>query len=175
MEPGDDSLFKFCRLLRSFDCDRIPSDLLIRACEPRPTWSSNGEIVQKRPIEAGVCEWLVNFYNANKPLFYDPELETHNGSIGLTLKNGVTYFDVTNEGQPDLELDQHMPIAEERAMARERIAIVLQAFPSNNTEIIGEEIINRLMDTAKSSVLPLLSTLKEADIKGWLLPKNLEA
>jgi hypothetical protein len=117
----------------------------------------------------------VNFYNANKPLFYDPELETHNGSVGLTLKNGVTYFDVTNEGQSDLELDQHILIAEERAMARERIAIVLQAFPSKNTEIIGEEMIDRLMDTAKSSVLPLLSALKEADIEGWLLPKNLEA
>ncbi|SCV33724.1 uncharacterized protein FFB14_04659 [Fusarium fujikuroi] len=58
---------------------------------------------------------------------------------------------------------------EERILARERIAIVLQAFPSKNAEIIGEEVIERLMDVVKTSILPLLSSLTEADIEDWLL------
>ncbi|KAF9765728.1 hypothetical protein IL306_001995 [Fusarium sp. DS 682] len=174
MEPDEDSLMRLCRLIRSFQLENIPSDLFIRACEPRPTWSSTGEIVQRQPLEAGVPEWLVSFYNANKPFFQDPDMKTRNGGVELILENGVTFFKVTNDGQPDPELDQDLSITEESGMAQERIAIVLQAYPSINAEVIGEEMIDRLMGTAKSSVLPLLSSLTDTDIKDWLLPQNLE-
>ncbi|RKK94337.1 hypothetical protein BFJ63_vAg8809 [Fusarium oxysporum f. sp. narcissi] len=76
--------------------------------------------------------------------------------------------------QREFELDQQTSITEERTMAQERLSVVLQAFPSINIEIIGEEIVDRLMDITKSSVLPLLSCVTDEDIEDWLLPKNLE-
>ncbi|KAF4338456.1 hypothetical protein FBEOM_7644 [Fusarium beomiforme] len=86
------------------------------------------------------------------------------------MESGVTYFEVTNEG----EWDQDTSITNERAMAHERIALVLQAFPSIKTEIIGEEMIDRLMEIAKNSVLPLLSSLTDEDVEDWLMPRGLE-
>jgi hypothetical protein len=174
MEPKQDGLVKFFRLFQSFQCLKVPSDLFIRACESRSTWSSTGEIIERVPLEAGVPEWLVEFYNGNKSLFHDTELENRNGYIKPTTENGVAYLQVTSEGQPDLELAQSPSIIDKRLLARERIAIILQAFPSINAEIIGEEIIDRLMDVVKISILPLLSSLTEADIEGYLLPKILK-
>ncbi|KAH7269050.1 acyl transferase/acyl hydrolase/lysophospholipase [Fusarium redolens] len=174
MEPKQDRLDRFFRLFQSFQCQRIPSHLFIRACESRPTWSSTGEIIERLPLEAGVPEWLVELYNDSKSLFHDTELGNHNGYVESTMDNGVIYLQVTDEGHVNLEVAQSPSVIDERVSAQERIAIILQAFPSNNAEILGEEIIDRLMDVVNISILPLLSSLTESDIEGWLLPKNLE-
>ncbi|KAF4946475.1 hypothetical protein FGADI_11113 [Fusarium gaditjirri] len=167
MEPLGGDTARFIRLLLSFQCQKVPCDLLIRACESRPTWSSTGEIIDRLPLEAGVSEWLVDFYDGNKPFSHGIELGSYKGYINYTVEiDGIAYLEVTTGGQPDLE------VIEERTLARERIAIILQAFPSINAEIIGEEIIERLMDVVKTSILPLLSSLTEADIEDWLLPEK---
>ncbi|KAF5983785.1 hypothetical protein FCOIX_3001 [Fusarium coicis] len=167
MEPlGRDSA-RLLQLLQSFQCQKVPCDLLIRACESRPTWSSAGEITERLPPEAGVSEWLLDLYNKNKAFFHGTELVSYEGYINYTIGiDGVAYLEVTTEEQHELE------VFDERNLARERIAISLQAFPSQHAEIIGEEIIQRLMDILKTSILPLLSCLTEADIEDWLLPKT---
>lgn len=172
MEPGEGSFLRFCCFVRSFQCERVPCDLLVRACEAKPTWSSSGEVVEKLPLEAGVPEWLVDFYDTNKSLFHNPDIGARIGCMELIVENGVPYFEVAKARQPELELYQLLSIADERSMAQERITVVLQAFPSINIEIIGEEIVDRLMDIATRSVLPLLSCVTDADIKDWLLPNN---
>ncbi|KAM0554035.1 hypothetical protein ACHAPJ_007110 [Fusarium lateritium] len=174
MESKDDGLVRFLRLFQSFQCQRIPSDLWIRACEPRPTWSKTGEIIKRPPLEAGVPEWLLEFYDGNMFLFHGTELEQHSGYVKTIMEHGVTYLEATNEGHPIPEVAQSPSFVDERMLAQERIAIILQAFPSINTEILGEEIIDRLMDVVKTSILPLLSSLTDADIEGWLLPQSPE-
>ncbi|KAL9565578.1 hypothetical protein ACKAV7_009760 [Fusarium commune] len=167
MEPLGRDLARFLQLLQSFQCQKVPCDLLIRACESRPAWSSTGEITDRLPLEAGVSEWLVDFYNVNKRFLHGTALESYKRYIKYnTGIDGVAYLEVTSEGQPDLE------VIDERILAHERIATILQAFPSNNAEIIGDEIIDRLMDVVKTSIIPLLSSLTEADIEYWLLPKT---
>ncbi|KAF5713070.1 hypothetical protein FMUND_8089 [Fusarium mundagurra] len=94
--------------------------------------------------------------------------------VEIILENGVPYFEVATVSQPEIELNQLSSIANECSMAEERLAVFLQAFPSINIEIIGEEIVDRLMNIATQSILPLLSCLTDADIKDWLLPKNHE-
>ncbi|KAF4432635.1 hypothetical protein FACUT_8323 [Fusarium acutatum] len=117
------------------------------------------------PLEAGVSGWLVDFYDINKQFLNGTKPENYKGHIKYTMEiDGVAYLEVASEGQLDLE------VIDERTVARERIAMILQAFPSKNAEIIGEEIIERLMDVVKTSILPLLSSLTEADIEDWLLP-----
>lgn len=163
MEPPTRDLARLLELLQSFQCQKVPCDLLIRACESKPTWSSTGEITNRLPLEAGVSKWLVDFYNANKPCFHGTAAEDFDLYIKYTTgMDGVAYLEATSERHPDLE------VIEERILARERIAIILQAFPSKNAEIIGEEVIERLMDVVKTSILPLLSSLTEADIEDWL-------
>jgi hypothetical protein len=118
--------------------------------------------VERLPLEAGVPKWLVDFYNTRKSFFHDPE----------STRNGITYFEAIDAGQSGHQLDHEPSTIDEYSMARDRIAVFLHAFPSINIEIIGEEIVDRLMDTAESSVLPLLSCVTKADIEDWLLPKN---
>lgn len=125
-------------------------------------------------MEAGVPEWLMDLYNANKPLLHHPTRGSHIAGVEIILENGVPYFDVVTASQPELELNQLSSIANECSMAEERLAVFLQAFPSINIEIIGEEIVDRLMIVATRSILPLLSCLTDADIRGWLLPKSHE-
>ncbi|PNP85065.1 hypothetical protein FNYG_01590 [Fusarium nygamai] len=166
MEPMDRNSARLFQLLQSFQHQQVPCDLLIRACEPRPTWSSTGEIVDRLPLEAGVPQWLVEFYYDNKSLFDTTGMESQSGYIESTLENnGVAYLQVISEEQHDLET------VDERILARDRIAVMLQAFPSVNAEIIGEEIVDRFMDIVKTSILPLLSSLTVADIEDWLLPE----
>ncbi|KAF5633872.1 guanine nucleotide-binding alpha-3 subunit [Fusarium tjaetaba] len=174
MEPNEDSFLRFCRFIRYFQCAKVPCDLLIRACEPKLTWTSNGEIVQKLPLEAGVPEWLMVLYNTNKPFLHHPTHGSHIAGVEIILQNGVPYFDVATANQPELELNQLPSIDNEGSMAGELLAVFLQAFPSINIEIIGEEIVDRLMDIAMRSILPLLSCLTDADIKDWLLPIDQE-
>lgn len=172
MEPGEGSFLRFWCFIRSFQCERVPYDLLIRACEAKPTWSSSGEVVKKLPLEAGVPEWLVDFYNTNKSLFHNPDIRARIRCIELIVENGVPYFEVAKARQPELKLYQLLSIADKRSIAQERITIILQAFPSINIKIIREEIVDRLIDIATRSVLPLLLCVTDADIKDWLLPNN---
>ncbi|RBA12697.1 hypothetical protein FPRO05_04147 [Fusarium proliferatum] len=166
MDPMEGNSARFFQLLQSFQYHKVPCDLLTRACEPRPTWSSTGEIVERLPLKAGVPQWLVEFYYDNEFLFNATGLEGHNRYFKSTMENnGVAYLQVIGEEQSDLET------IDERILARERIAVMLQAFPSNNAEIIGEEIVDRFMDIVKTSILPLLSSLTVADIEDWLLPE----
>ncbi|KAF4450191.1 hypothetical protein F53441_6625 [Fusarium austroafricanum] len=80
-------------------------------------------------------------------------------------ENGVGYFETRIEVQST---------ADEIVLAQERISIFLHAFPSNNTEILGEEMISRLMDVAKNSILPLLLSITDEDIEDWLVPRDLK-
>jgi hypothetical protein len=128
--------------------------------------------VERLPLEAGVPKWLVDFYNTRKSFFHDPESTRNIPYVELTCKNGITYFEAIDAGQSGHQLDHEPSTIDEYSMARDRIAVFLHAFPSINIEIIGEEIVDRLMDTAESSVLPLLSCVTKADIEDWLLPKN---
>ncbi|KAF4498687.1 hypothetical protein FAGAP_5165 [Fusarium agapanthi] len=174
MDLNKDNLLRFYRFIRSFQCERIPCDLLIRACQPKSTWSSSGEAVERLPLEAGVPEWLIDFYDTNKPIFHDLDHGAHISGMEITVEHGIPYFEVATASQPEPELCQLSSIVDERSMAQERIVVFLQAFPSINTEIIGEEIVDRLMDIATRSILPLLSCVTDGDIKEWLLPKNHE-
>lgn len=109
----------------------------------------------------------MDFYNSNKSFFQGTKPGSYKGYIGYTTGlDGVAYLKVTSQGHDDLEgINKHI-------FARKRIAIIIQAFPSKHTEIIKEEVIERLINVAETSILPLLSSLTEADIKDWLLPKT---
>ncbi|CVK85067.1 uncharacterized protein FMAN_16033 [Fusarium mangiferae] len=172
MDPTEVSRLRFCRFIRSFQCETVPCDLFVRACGPKSTWSSSGEVVQRLPSEAGVPEWLIDFYNTNKHLFHDADHGAHIEGLEIMIENGVPYFEVATASEPETEFCQLSSIADERSMAQARIDVFLQAFPSINIEIIGEEIVERLMDVAKGSILPLLSCVTDADIKDWLFTKN---
>ncbi|KAF5700326.1 guanine nucleotide-binding alpha-3 subunit [Fusarium globosum] len=172
MDPAEGNRLRFCRFIRSFQCEKVPCDLFVRACEPKLTWSSSGEVVERLPLEAGVPEWVTDLYNTNKHLLHDAGHGAHIGGLEIIIENGVTYFEVATAIKPETELCQLSSIADERSMAQERIGVFLQAFPSINIEIIGEEIVERLIDIAKRSILPLLLCVTEADIIDWLFPKN---
>ncbi|KAF5574850.1 hypothetical protein FPANT_11570, partial [Fusarium pseudoanthophilum] len=150
---SEKTVFRVVHLLRSFDYGRVPIDLLTRACESKLTWSSSGEVVERYPLGAGVPKWLITFYKANKSWLQDQEQKPTNGH-GYQISENVLFSSLVDE----------------RRLAHVRIAMALHAFPSINSEIIGDEMVDRLMDTAKASVLPLLSSLTEADIQDWLLP-----
>ncbi|KLP00033.1 uncharacterized protein Y057_8587 [Fusarium fujikuroi] len=138
------------------------------------TWSSAGEVVEKHPGEREVPEWLVDFYQANKPWLRDLGQEPPNRIFKIISDNNIRYLQARGDGSPISGHEQHSPLVNERKLAHVRIAMALHAFPSINSEIIGEEMVDRLMDTAKTSVLPLLSSLTEADIQDWLLPERLD-
>ncbi|CVK84512.1 uncharacterized protein FPRN_01984 [Fusarium proliferatum] len=171
---SEDTLLRLGHLLQSFHCGRVPIDLLTRACEPKMTWSSAGEVVEKHPGEREVPEWLVDFYQANKPWLRDLGQEPPNRIFKVISDNNIRYLQATGYGSPISGYEQHSSLVNERKLAHVRIAMALHAFPSINSEIIGEEMVDRLMDTAKTSVLPLLSSLTEADIQDWLLPERLD-
>ncbi|SCN65893.1 uncharacterized protein FFE2_00127 [Fusarium fujikuroi] len=171
---SEDTLLRLGHLLQSFHCGRVPIDLLTRACGPKMTWSSAGEVVEKHPGEREVPEWLVDFYQANKPWLRDLGQEPPNRTFKIISDNNIRYLQARGDGSPISGHEQHSPLVNERKLAHVRIAMALHAFPSINSEIIGEEMVDRLMDTAKTSVLPLLSSLTEADIQDWLLPERLD-
>lgn len=170
----EDTLLRLGHLLQSFPCGRVPIDLLTRACEPKMTWSSAGEVVEKHPVETKVPEWLVDFYQVNKPWLRDQGQEPPNRIFKIISDNNIRYLQARGYGSPISGHEQHSSLVNERKLAYVRIAMALHAFPSINSEIIGEEMVDRLMDTAKTSVLPLLSSLTEADIQDWLLPERLD-
>lgn len=150
---------KFERLFQSFGFAKIPRGLFVRACSPRPTWTSAGEIIEKDPKEGGVPEWLIDQYTANSQI--SPHIAEH-GRAGLE-RFGYRF---------DLGPDQENFVIDGCTIAQERMAIILHAFPSVNAEIIGEEVMALLIDVVTTSILPFLSSLTEIDITGWLLPQD---
>jgi hypothetical protein len=176
---GIQNLERFHQLLLCFQCEKIPIDLLIRACLPRQTWSSAGEIVLRSPREGGVPEWLMDFYNANQPLFHDRELASLPGVVNRTLDSGVWYFkpttEQTSESGFDPELEPSSPFSDRQTLLRECISVVLHAFPFRNTEIVGEEIAARLLHVATTFALPVFASLTDSDIDSWLVPREIGA
>lgn len=168
MKPQTYAEAKFERLFQSFGFAKIPRELFVRACSPRSTWTSAGEIIEKRPKQGGVPEWLINHYTANGNAFMFSEISKISACIAEQGRTGLDRFGY----RFDLGPDQDDFVIDDCTVAQERMAIILHAFPSINAEIIGEEVMAPLIDVVTTSILPFLSSLTEIDITGWLLPQD---
>jgi hypothetical protein len=158
------------QLLLSFQCQRVPFDLISRALEPKWSWSATGEIEQIYPHEGGVPQWLLDLREAHQWPFDHDEGAAAPDHDGLRLVNdcGIRYFEV--QPTDSLEADEYEQSQE--AYASQCIRIFNHAFPCRNTEVLGEEVAARLMPLAKVFLLPLLASVSENDIQDWLLPKE---
>ncbi|KAL2677088.1 hypothetical protein Neosp_010855 [[Neocosmospora] mangrovei] len=162
------------QLLLCFQCQRIPFDLIDRACEPKSSWSAIGELEQIQPHEGGVPLWLLDLREAHRWPFShdDDDAAAAPGLDGLHLINdcGIRYFEIQASPPDGLEADDDEQNQEE--YASQCIRIFNHAFPCRNTEVLGEEVAARLMPLAKSFLLPLLASVSEREIRLWLLPSE---
>ncbi|RSL89021.1 hypothetical protein CEP51_001415 [Fusarium floridanum] len=164
---GLDQLYQ---LLLCFQSQRVPLDLINRACEPKPSWSATGEIEQIQPHEGGVPRWLLDLREAGLWPFNHDDGAVAPDHDGLRLVNdcGVWYLEI----QPTDSLEPDEDQQNQETYASQCIRIFNHAFPCRNTEVLGEEVAARLIPVAKTFLLPLLACLSENNIQDWLLPKE---
>lgn len=159
------------QLLLCFQCQRVPFDLISRACEPKSSWSAIGELEQIQPHEGGVPLWLLDLREAHRWPFGHGDDAAAPGLDGLRLINdcGIWYFEIQASPTDGLKADDD---EQSQEYASQCIHIFNHAFPCRNTEVLGEEVAARLMPLAKSFLLPLLASVSEREIRHWLLPSE---
>ncbi|KAI8659744.1 hypothetical protein NCS56_01192200 [Fusarium sp. Ph1] len=159
------------QLLLCFQCQRVPFDVISRACEPKSSWSAIGELEQIQPHEGGVPLWLLDLREAHRWPFGHGDDAAAPGLDGLRLINdcGIQYFEIQASPTDGLEADDD---EQSQEYASQCIHIFNHAFPCQNTEVLGEEVAARLMPLAKSFLLPFLASVSEREIRHWLLPSE---
>ncbi|RSL62680.1 hypothetical protein CEP54_005630 [Fusarium duplospermum] len=166
-QRGIDPLFQ---LLLCFQCQRVPLDLINRACVPKSSWSATGEIEQIQPHEGGVPRWLIDYRETHQPLFDHNDGTAAACLDGLQLVKdcGVWYLEIQSTDSFEADEDEQS----QQTYASQCIRIFNHAFPCRNTEVLGEEVAASLIPLAKAFLLPLLASVSEKDIQDWLLPKE---
>jgi hypothetical protein len=175
LEKLHPDLRNFCRLLACFGCPMVPVDLFTRACRSKPTWSSNGELVQKSSAGSGIPAWFRDHFNPNIA-FHDHQepiwllsVQTL-GIIELVSESGIQYLKLTREYRAHICND--ITLDDRRTLFSECTAIVIHAFPCKYAELLGEDMEIRLLDVVESSILPLLAVVTDDDIMNWISPRE---
>ncbi|KAJ3538336.1 hypothetical protein NM208_g5950 [Fusarium decemcellulare] len=159
-------LGKLYRLLLCFQSQQVPVDLISRACKPKATWSSSGEIVWKHPNNEVIPQWLIDVSESSEDLF------KHDGAVpgleGLEIVSqyGIRYFEFRDDSGLDAFND-----TDDEVSTQQCIRAFIHAFPSRNTEILAEEVASRLLPLAKTFLLPFLAVVSMKDVASWFLPE----
>ncbi|RSL93146.1 hypothetical protein CEP52_013417 [Fusarium oligoseptatum] len=156
------------QLLLCFQCQRVPFDLISRACKPKSSWSATGEPEKIQPDEGGVPQWLLGLWETRQWPFSHAD-DAAAGVDGLRFVNdcGIQYLEI-QASSPANSLEASDDEQSQEAYISQCIRIFNHAFPCRNTEVLGEEIAARLMPIAKAFVLPLLASASERQICYWL-------
>ncbi|RMJ19698.1 hypothetical protein CDV36_000699 [Fusarium kuroshium] len=160
------------QLLLCFQCQRVPFDLISRACKPKSSWSATGEPEKIQPDEGGVPQWLLGLWETRQWPFSHAD-DAAAGVDGLRFVNncGIQYLEI-QASSPANSLEASDDEQSQEAYISQCIRIFNHAFPCRNTEVLGEEIAARLMPLAKAFVLPLLASASERQICHWLPPSE---
>ncbi|KAF5012462.1 hypothetical protein FDECE_1514 [Fusarium decemcellulare] len=165
-DSPDRELDKLYRFLLCFQSQRIPVDLITRACKPKATWSSSGEIVWAHPSNGGIPQWLIDISELSKDLFKHDGAVPGLESLEIVSQYGIRYFEFRDDGGRDGFSDTNDEISTQQC-----ISSFIHAFPCRNTEILAEEVASRLLPLAKTFLLPFLAILSAKDVASWFLPQ----
>ncbi|KAK2601632.1 hypothetical protein QQS21_004782 [Conoideocrella luteorostrata] len=149
---------------------KFPVGLFVRACQPKFAWSPAGEIIQKNPKEDAVPMWLITVYNANRAFFHGQSATILGNIIRGTQDKGIWYLERVIVLSPGVQNNEKPKYEDDVTMIRDWDSVLIHAFPSQNMEIIGEEIMSRLVNCAIESILPLLSFLSDSQLESFVLP-----
>lgn len=160
-------LYLFCSFHSEFQSQMVPLDLIKRACEKKVFWSSSGSLKKIGPVEAGVPQFLLTFWEIYQHSLNTDGIFSDSGYVKLVTINGLRYIEL-DESFFTLE----SAVEDDQELVFRCVQIFIHAFPSRNIEILGEDIAIRLMPLATSFLLPLLASISTEDIGIWLLPKD---
>ncbi|RTE83764.1 hypothetical protein BHE90_001717 [Fusarium euwallaceae] len=160
---------QFHHLLLCFQSQRVPLDLISRACKQKQTWSAKGELEWTQPHDGGVPQWLLEFWETYQE-FLDHDDGAAIPGLELRLVNdcGIRYFDTQVPTTEELEMDEQA----QEVYTPQCVRIFVHAFPCRHTEVLGEEVAARLFPLAKAFVLPLLASISSEDVRDWLFPEE---
>ncbi|KAM0193571.1 hypothetical protein ACHAPI_007640 [Fusarium lateritium] len=166
-EAEDKLLHRFCAFHSRFQSRRIPLDLIERACAHKSLWLSSGSLGKLHPVGGSVPHFLLAFWEAFKyPLnMYGTILNA--GYVQIVAESGIRYVELDESYYALAKLDQINP-----ELVSQCFHAFIHAFPSRNTEILGEETARALVPLATSFIMPLLASITTEDIKTWLLPTD---
>lgn len=171
MEPQRESekelVYRFCAFHSQFQSQTVPLDLIKRACKKKVFWSSSGSPKQIAPLEAGVSQSLLTFWEIYQHSLSTDGIFSDSTYIKLVTINGLRYIELDESYFTSANTDE-----DDQELAFQCVQAFIHAFPTRNTEILGEDIAVRLMPLATSFILPLLASISTEDIRIWLLPKD---
>lgn len=170
-EQRNADILRLYRLLLYFPCSKFPVDLFVRACQPKFAWCPTGEVILKSPEEDAVPTWLLSVYNTNTAFFRGHSTSLLGNLIRRTQDRGIWHLERVVAFNSGVPLIERLKVEDDEAMIRDWVSVLIHAFPSHNMEIIGEEMMSRLVSFAIESVLPLLSTLSDLQLKNSVLPE----
>jgi hypothetical protein len=173
-DQRDGNIQKFYRFLLYFPCDKFPVDLFVRACRPKSVWSPTREVILRSPREGSVPEWLINTYGANEAFLHSHSATVLGDLVRRTLDRGIWYLERDTTSDSSLRLLEKPQAEDDPTMILDWVSVLTHAFPSQNTEIVGEEMTFRLLNVAVTSVLPLLASLPDSQLEDLFMPQDHE-
>ncbi|KAI8714632.1 hypothetical protein NCS52_01183600 [Fusarium sp. LHS14.1] len=171
MNEGESSkgIDQFHHLLLCFQCQRIPLELISRACKQKQTWSAKGELEWSQPQENGVPQWLLEFWGTHQGLFdHDDGAAIPGLELRLVSDYSIHYLDTQVTTTDKLETDEQV----QEVYTPQCVRIFVHAFPCRHTEVLGEEVAARLVPLAKAFLLPLFASISAEDVRDWILPEE---